>query len=252
MQLTKHTPNRAQAWIIGLIYGPILPLMLLALGINYLGVSNSVETVKHGVLLPMLILSIVLAGIIKWQNWWNALLWEKRTLPIWTLFMPILMIATVYSFFDGENAASRGADFLIWTAIATLGVGFCEEIVYRGITVVGFRSHYAEWQVWLFSSLLFGFIHIWNSLAGQSLQDSISQFITAFLFGSFLYAIRRAVGTVLVTMLIHAAWDWTLFVSTIPSVGHAPKSNNSLSSYLIFAMLALFIISAKWMFSKKK
>ena len=250
MQLTTPTPNHVHAWTVGLIYGPILPILLVLLGVDYVHISESIETVKMGVLLPMVLLGTCLATFITWQGWWKALLWEKRTLPVWTLLMPILMILTIYSFFNCENASARGIGFLMWTALATLGVGFCEEIVYRGITVVGFRSHYAEWQVWLFSSLLFGLIHVWNSLAGQSLNDSMNQFTTAFLFGSFLYAIRRAVGTILVTMLIHAAWDWSLFVSAIPSTSSAPSSQSPIAGYLIYAMMALFVISAKWMFSK--
>jgi membrane protease YdiL (CAAX protease family) len=59
---------------------------------------------------------------------------------------------------------------LIWTGIATLCVGFCKEIVYRGIIIVEFKNHNAEWQVRLNSSLLFGLAHIWNSLEAKKFK----------------------------------------------------------------------------------
>ena len=240
--------NHKQAWLIGLLYGPILPLLLVILGVNYLHIAESIDNIKLGVLLPMTLLAIALASLITWQKWWKPLLWEKRTLPMWTLLMPILMVCTIYNLFNSAIAFAHETSYLVWAALATLGVGFCEEIVYRGITVVGFRSRYAEWQVWLFSSLLFGLIHIWNYFAGQSLDASISQFISAFMSGCFLYMIRRATGTIIVSMLLHAAWDWTLFVSA--ATGHAPKSDNMIATYLLFVMLALFLVSAKWLFAK--
>jgi hypothetical protein len=44
------------------------------LGVDYLSISVSIETVKQGVLLPMALLSASLEGLITWQYWWKALL----------------------------------------------------------------------------------------------------------------------------------------------------------------------------------
>jgi hypothetical protein len=44
------------------------------LGVDYLSISVSVETVKQSVLLPVALLSAGLAVLITWQNWWKALL----------------------------------------------------------------------------------------------------------------------------------------------------------------------------------
>jgi phosphate starvation-inducible membrane PsiE len=69
------------------------------------------------------------------------------------------------------------------------------------------------------------------------------------LFRSLLYMIIRAVGTVLVSMMIRAAWDWTFSVSATSD--HAPKSSNEVAGNLIYAMIALFLISANCLFEKQ-
>lgn len=244
----RRIPSLAQAWGIGLGYGPILPLLLIAFGIDYTGVAQSAQTIRNGVAFPILTLSVVLAIIITRGGWWKTILWDERPVPRWLLLMPLLMAITIALTFDSPRVAQRESSFLFWAALGTLGVGFCEEVVYRGIAVVGFRERMTEWMVWLFSSLLFALIHFWNTFAGQSWASTQDQLITTFIFGSFMYTCRRASGTLLVPMLLHAAWDFSLFASA--PAGKAASNSDPMVGYLMFAMMGLFVVGAKWLFAQ--
>lgn len=250
MQPTNRpAPSFPIALAIGLLYGPILPLLLVLFGVNYQHITQSLHNIQIGVVLPMLLLTITLASIISRFGWWQTILWESKTAPRWLLVMPMLILACIASVIDFQRIAQHETAFLFWAAIGTLGVGFCEESVYRGITLVGLRERLPEWGAWLLSSLLFALIHAWNYFAGQGLDATVNQLVNTFMFGSFLYVCRRASGTILLPMLLHALWDWSLFVSA--AEGHTAKDSGNFTTYCVVAMLLVFVIGAKPLFSKQ-
>ncbi len=149
---------------------------------------------------------------------------------------------------DYGRVADLQSSFLVWAAVGTLMVGFCEEMVYRGLAVVGFRGGYPEVRVWLFSSLLFMLLHAWNLVAGQSLAATAQQLVFTFLLGSVLYACRRSSGGLVVPILLHAAWDWTSFTSTSDAFvdgvnAYDPRFSPAFPALVI--AVALFFVAAK-------
>ena len=56
----------------------------------------------------------------------------------------------------------------LWLAIGTLLVGFSEELLTRGLAIVGGRGSMHEKWVWVFSGVIFGLLHAPNALFGQS------------------------------------------------------------------------------------
>ena len=72
--------------------------------------------------------------------------------------------------------------------------------------MVAFRSGYSELHVWLFSTLLFMYLHAWNFLAGQDFGPTVAQLVFTFVVGSVLYAVRRATGTLIIPMMLHGGW----------------------------------------------
>ncbi len=242
----RIAPAPRIAWIVGLAYGPILPLMLVALGVDYTRLTASADTVRMGIALPMAILTVAVASVITWLGWWQRILWEDRPAPRWLLAVPVLMAVATYGALDVRHIAEKPIDYLAWAAFGTLCVGFCEEGVYRGIALVGFRSRQPEWRVWLQTSLMFALIHAWNAIAGQSIEATTSQFVSTFVMGSLLYVCRRASGTILVPMVLHAAWDWTLFASAAPN--HPPGASSPLVMGSVLGMLVLSVIGGKALF----
>ena len=107
---------------------------------------------------------------------------------------------TVFGQISGSGDFARG---LILAAVIAPVV---EEIIFRGIILRGFRANYGKTRALLFSSLLFGLVHLnpW-------------QFLPAVVLGLFLGALYIRTGTVVATIAAHAVYNGALMIlSTFP------------------------------------
>ena len=104
--------------------------------------------------------------------------------------------------------------------LACLLIGINEELLTRGIVLVGLRgSTKNEVLVWLGSTALFGLMHVPNGLFGIGLSGGLVQAVFTFLLGSGLYLLRRISGTILLPIAIHALWDFSSFSHQVTSEG---------------------------------
>lgn len=246
---TRVTPAPWLAWVIGLVYGPVFITLLLVSGVDYDDLTVSTDNVLKAVVVPMAILTVAVAALTTWLSWWRPVLRDNRPAPRWMIAIPILFTVAIVTGIDYGRVADLQTSFLVWAALGTLMVGFCEETVYRGLAVVGFRAGYSEVRVWLFSSLMFALLHVWNLVAGQGLAATMEQFIFTFALGSVLYACRRASGTLVIPIVLHAGWDWMSFTGTSDAFKVAadivdPRSFSP-ALPILFLMIALFIIGAR-------
>lgn len=207
-------PTPKLAWIFGLLYAPAFITLLITIGGDYDEIADSTDNLIRAVVIPLAVLTVLLVVLISWLGWWRLVLFDDRPTPRWMRVIPVVVLLGLIAanVADADRSADLETSFLIWAIVGTLLVGFCEESVYRGLAVVGFRSGHREVHVWLYSSLLFGALHLWNFVAGQDIGPTIYQFVFTFVLGSVFYVIRRATGTIIVPMLLHALWDWTSFV----------------------------------------
>lgn len=104
------------------------------------------------------------------------------------------------------------ASYALWLGIGTLLVGFSEEFLTRGLAIVGARGSMHEKWVWVFSGVIFGLLHVPNAFFGQSVQTTVQQVVFAFAVGLTYYVTRRLAGTLVVTMGLHAIWDYSVFI----------------------------------------
>jgi membrane protease YdiL (CAAX protease family) len=101
----------------------------------------------------------------------------------------------------------------------------------------------------LFSTLLFVLLHAWNLVAGQGIGATAAQIVFTFALGSVLYACRRATGTLVIPMLLHAGWDWMSFTGQSDAFKDAadlvdPRSFSPAIPLLV-VMVVLFVAGAK-------
>lgn len=88
----------------------------------------------------------------------------------------------------------------------TLCVGGGEELMFRGIGVQVFkRAGFGEGEVALYSSLVFGLVHVSNAF-GEGVQD-LFQAVIVSTSGYFFYLYLRVGGTLLLPMLVHGLGD---------------------------------------------
>lgn len=201
----QKSPSAAVAWAIAAGYVAVFVLLFRILGVNYAEISGAL-------VVPMAVLAALLLALTSWLGWWRPVLSEDLPAARWLLAVPALFLAGALGNLALTAWGSRPLALVAYLALGALLVGFSEEIVFRGLMVVGLRDRYGEALVCLYSSLAFGLLHGVNFFLGQGLADTLGQVVFAFFVGIVLYVARRATGTILACMALHALWDFSSFV----------------------------------------
>lgn len=208
----RVTPRPVITAGIALGYMAIVAVTWMVLGLDYDEVGSSTTTVVEGIVVPVALGAVFLAGVTTFLGWWGPALHEDMRAPRWLWAVPVLMVLPGLGFaLGGFGAADRSSGFLLALGAGCLLVGFSEEILTRGTGLVGLRGGFGEALSWFFSCLIFGLIHALNAVFGQSIGSTVQQILIAFLAGSVLYLTRRVSGTLIACMLLHAWIDFTTF-----------------------------------------
>ena len=128
--------------------------------------------------------------------------------------------------------------------IAALSIGFNEEVVTRGILLVGLRNDkISEWKVYAITLIVFSLLHLINLFAG----GNITQIIVQFAGGTIFYVARRVSNTLIVPIIMHAFYDFAIILLTGPYLvsENLPSTvlDITFASFLILiGLFVLFII----------
>ncbi|MFD4295534.1 CPBP family intramembrane glutamic endopeptidase [Rhodococcus sp. NPDC058505] len=183
--------------------------------VDYTTLGDSTDTLLRGVVYPIGIGAVFAALLTTWLGWWRpAMLETRRSHSRWAALPPALLVAAAVVSLAGTQFGPLGGGYLATLAVAMLIVGFTEELICRGVAVVGYRGGLAEVWVWLLSSAAFGLMHATNALQGQSGRDTAVQVGMTFVLGSTFYMVRRITGSLVWAMLLHALWDFASLATT--------------------------------------
>lgn len=184
-------------------------------GLKYDEVGDTVENVQKGIVLSIALGSLYLVVITTVFGWWKPAIHEPRRVGSgWMWVIPALLLLGAV----GNLATTKWGEiddvtsYALWLGIGTLLVGFSEELLTRGLAIVGGRGSMHEKWVWVFSGVIFGLLHVPNAFFGQSAQTTAQQVVFAFAIGLTYYVTRRLSGTLIVTMGLHAIWDYSVFI----------------------------------------
>lgn len=239
----KPSPLVAIAAIVG--YLVVVFIVWAATGLDYDDIGDTVENVQKGIVLSVGLGAVYLATVTSVLGWWKPAIHEPRRVGSgWMWIVPGLLVvgfglnlvATKWGEIDDVGT------YVLWLAIGTLFVGFSEELLTRGIAIVGGRGAWHEKWVWAFSGLIFGLIHVPNALFGQSLAPTIQQVVFAFAVGLTYYVTRRIAGTLIVTMVLHALWDFSTFIQA-HSVDKLEDKTASLGSFAMYLAVIVGIFA---------
>jgi hypothetical protein len=256
-------PRPSIAWIIGIGYVLLFLVLEKIMGIGYDEIGANTHNIVRGIVIPLAISTIVLVVVTTALGWWRPVLFElpdgPPRPPRWLLVVPVLAFIAAVLGIDFGNLGNMGGAMILWLALGTAMVGFCEETTYRGLAVVGFRGGYGEVKVWLFSSILFGLLHGANFFLGQGAGPTARQIIFAFVIGSVFYAIRRISGTLIIPMVIHATWDFGSFshvagkaTGVVGKIDLAAAGMGLVQNLLMLVAIILVIVGATRILGKKK
>lgn len=235
-------PTAFIAVAIAVIYMAIVSLVWWATGLDYLKIAESPTTLLLGVVVPIGAGGVFLAIAASVLGWWHPALFEKRVGGGWMWLAPALMLITPLALIGSRDLSKMNPTWAITLAAGVALVGFSEEMMTRGLGLVGYRGSFSEGWAWFAMSATFGLLHGLNLLFGQALLPTLQQIGLSFVAASVFYVLRRISGTLIWAMVLHAIWDFGSFVgSSIPA---GPGAILALGSFLQYAGMLVGLIAA--------
>lgn len=239
----KPSPLVAIAAIVG--YLVVVFGVWVAVGMEYDDIGDTIESVQKGVVLAIGLGAVYLVAVTSVLGWWKPAIHEPRRVGRgWMWVVPgLLVVGFGLNLFATEwGEIDDVGVYAFWLAVGTLFVGFSEELLTRGLAIVGGRGAMHEKWVWAFSGAIFGLIHVPNALFGQSIGSTLQQVVFAFAVGLTYYVTRRVSGTLIVTMVLHALWDFSLFIQA-HSVDLLEEKTASFGSFAMYLAVIIGIVA---------
>lgn len=245
----RSKPTIWKGLLILVGYLAVIFTVWVTLDLKYDEVGDTVENVRKGITLAVGLGAIYLIVVTTALGWWRPALREPRRVGRgWMWLIPILLglgaVANLTSTKWGE--IDGVGPYVLWLAIGCAFVGFSEELVTRGLLIVGARGSLHEPMVWFVSSLCFGLLHVPNAFFGQSAKETVQQVVFAILVGTTYYVTRRISGVLVLTMVLHAAWDFSVFIQehSVDGLVDKPIPAGNLAQFpaIVLGVIALVMI----------
>ncbi|GAA1503955.1 hypothetical protein BJ978_000315 [Agromyces terreus] len=235
---------RPRIWIglaIWLGYMLVVLAIQLASGIPYDDWGANATNLFFGAGMSLIIATVLLVITTSLLGWWRPALFDReRSRHRWPIFVPIVVaVAALLNLSAVDWGSYTGAFFA--ASVVLLLVGFTEEIVDRGLLVVGLRSRLGEGWVWFLSSALFALSHFINVALGAPVFNTAFQVASAFLGGTAFYILRRTTGSLIWAMVLHGLWDFSVFAVGVGNPSALLGVANIL--YLIAGVIGLAVVA---------
>lgn len=212
-----------RVWIGLAIYvGYVLVIFVVTKlsGVSYTQIGKSAETTWRGAVLDLAVAAVLLAITTSLLGWWRPALFErKRSHHKWPIFVPAIMLVVAIVNLFSTDWSKFNASFILSLVALGICVGFCEELMSRGLVLTAFRSRLAEVWVWLITSLLFGAMHLVNAALGSPVMSALQQAVIAAMSGTCFYIVRRVTGSLVWAMALHGIWDVAAFSVVFAPIG---------------------------------
>jgi uncharacterized protein len=235
-------PNAGIAAGIAVAYMAIVSLLWWATRLDYTKVAQSPTTLLLGVVLPVGVASVFLVIAASVLGWWRLALFEKKSGRGWMWLAPVLMLIAPLALIGSRDLTKIEPIWALTLAVGVLFVGFGEEMMTRGLGLVGFRGSFSEGWAWFAMSLTFGLMHGLNFFFGQALLPTLQQIGISFASASVFYVLRRLTGSLIWAMGLHAIFDFGSLVGA--SIPTGPGVILSLLSFANYVGVAIALIAA--------
>lgn len=183
-------------------------------------VCSLAGNIGSSVFVQYLLMSVAGVLCLLAQKWWFAPAFKgvfRAEIPlreIGLLCVPFL-IQLLLSWL--LNVMDHGL-FFHATALSVamaLSAGFGEEVMFRGLSIpIGMRYFKGKNKILtvaLFTSVVFGLSHLGNARGGNAI--GIVQGIVTIGTGLFYAAVFLRTGSIMVTIIMHALYDWMYFIT---------------------------------------
>ncbi|WP_394194540.1 CPBP family intramembrane glutamic endopeptidase [Microbacterium foliorum] len=213
----RISPRLWFGFVIWAAYVIVIVAVSLLSGVPFPDIGTTAEFTWRGAVMDLAAGAALLIVITSVLGWWRPALFDsQRSHHKWPIFVPIIMFVAAIANLLVTDWSQFDASFILSLLALGVLVGFCEELMARGLLLTAFRSQLSEGWVWFLTSALFGLMHLANALLGAPLLASLAQAAVAFASGTAFYIVRRVTGSLIWAMLLHGLWDVSVF-----AVGHA-------------------------------
>ncbi len=156
-------------------------------------------------LVPGPAISLALVALVTtWYGWWPDVFREGRRVRGWLWVIPATFIVVALLLTDYARLAEAGPALTATLLLATALIAAGEELAFRGVALTFLRDRFGEWTAAAIAAVLFGALH---------LTGGVVKAVLSIIFGYLLYVMRRVSGGLMVPILVHAAWDFSVFSS---------------------------------------
>ena len=230
--------------VLAVVYLAIVCVIWWMTGTDYETVGDTTRNVARGIVLPVGIGAVFLIAAASYLGWWRPALREARPAgPRWLLLIPVFFFVAAVGTLLSRNVSSLAPTYLLLLAVGALLIGFSEEFLCRGLGLVGLRGSVSEPAAWLWSCVVFAFLHGANALFGAAVGATLTQMGFAFVAGTVLYVTRRVTGALIWCMLLHAFWDFSSIASGAASTGTtSPWAALALVEWLAFILAFVGVV----------
>ena len=180
-------------------------------------------------------------AVVAVLRWWDPVLRERNPVQRWVWAVPIIFAVCIAAAIDYGDLFDKNVGYILARLVATQFVGWGEEGMFRGIGVTTLRAHgLTEGRVALWSSIIFGLVHISNALTGE-VSKALPQAIAVSFAGYFFYLIRRVSGGNVLNSVIHGLFDFSIITGTMIVIDQEPYAGSAaaIAAYLIVGVLLI-------------
>jgi len=164
--------------------------------------------------LPLGIVLVLQLAALRKLGWWGNVFRETEKIPGIRIWIPPTIMLALTAYAATQIGGGIGGSYYMGLALTCLLVGATEEITFRGALLVALRrGGGSETTAFLVSSALFGLFHLPNLLIGGETVAVLRQVVVTAIFGGAFYALRRASGSLLPCIALHAVYDAMILAS---------------------------------------
>ncbi len=247
MTVPAATPPRTLSY--GWFAGIVIAYLAIIDGVGRLvkqvwDVDEGLYTTKDVIVqmwLPLGAALLLTYVVVAALGWWDPVLREPHPVQRWVWVVPIVFAVCIALGIDYAGLFDKNLGYVLALLVATQLVGWGEEGMFRGIGVTTLRTHgLTEGRVALWSSVIFGAVHISNAITGD-LGKALPQAVAVSFAGYFFYLIRRVSRGNVLNSVIHGLFDFSILSGTAIVVDQGAYLG-SLAAILAYLVVGIVLI----------
>lgn len=156
-------------------------------------------------------IALLLTCVILFKDSTRDIFFERKRFNLSKLYylFPLTWFGVALFALSQVDYSAFSLQVILLVLLATLAIGFNEEVVTRGILLVGLRnSKWDEWKAWVITVVVFSLMHLVNVFGGG--------FLTVLLIvipgGTLLYVARRVFNNLFIPIALHALYDTAFYL----------------------------------------